>query len=325
MRAARDEVPGPRLVHQAERPDLTGLLPAVLVAAVAEQQPAAEAHRLGQRAQVRDRLGAVKPAGQVKVDEGRRARPAVARAEPGARAHLAVRRGERVRQPEFRDRGGHAEQQQRFRLVGGQPAQREPVALDEAAPAAGTGLGQDGDARRVQGRDVPVDRAHGYLELGGELTRGHPPARLQQQGERYQAVSAHVHNRNAESLTAGVSITPVACRSMITWTQFTQQQPALAAVGHGQFYEHGLGLGFLATVRKRRRPPRAPGMPGHQRGRAARAHPARPEAGRPAPRRPLRAAQRDVPPAPPGRRLRRHRPRHGDRRPRGRGRSSATR
>ena len=36
---------------------------------------------------------------------------------------------------------------------------------------------------------------------------------------------------------------------MITWTQFTQQQPALAATGRGQFYQHGLGLGFLATVR----------------------------------------------------------------------------
>jgi hypothetical protein len=37
---------------------------------------------------------------------------------------------------------------------------------------------------------------------------------------------------------------------MITWTQFKQQQPALAAVGRGQFYQHGLGLGFLATVRQ---------------------------------------------------------------------------
>jgi hypothetical protein len=36
---------------------------------------------------------------------------------------------------------------------------------------------------------------------------------------------------------------------MITWTQFTEQQPALAETGRGQFYQHGLGLGFLATVR----------------------------------------------------------------------------
>jgi hypothetical protein len=37
---------------------------------------------------------------------------------------------------------------------------------------------------------------------------------------------------------------------MITWTQFERQRPALAAVGRGQFYQHGLGLGFLATIRK---------------------------------------------------------------------------
>jgi hypothetical protein len=35
-----------------------------------------------------------------------------------------------------------------------------------------------------------------------------------------------------------------------TWTQFAQQQPALAAAGRAQLYQHGLGLGFLATVRK---------------------------------------------------------------------------
>ena len=37
---------------------------------------------------------------------------------------------------------------------------------------------------------------------------------------------------------------------MINWTQFAEQEPALAAAGRAQFYQHGLGLGFLATVRK---------------------------------------------------------------------------
>ena len=38
---------------------------------------------------------------------------------------------------------------------------------------------------------------------------------------------------------------------MITWTQFAQQQPALAAIGRSHLYEFGgIGLGFLATVRK---------------------------------------------------------------------------
>ena len=36
---------------------------------------------------------------------------------------------------------------------------------------------------------------------------------------------------------------------MMTWTEFARQQPALAAAARGQFYQHGLGLGFLATVR----------------------------------------------------------------------------
>jgi hypothetical protein len=38
--------------------------------------------------------------------------------------------------------------------------------------------------------------------------------------------------------------------AMITWMEFERSQPALAAVGRDQFYQHGLGLGFLATVRR---------------------------------------------------------------------------
>jgi hypothetical protein len=37
---------------------------------------------------------------------------------------------------------------------------------------------------------------------------------------------------------------------MITWTEFERQQPALADAGKAMFYQHGLGLGFIATVRK---------------------------------------------------------------------------
>jgi hypothetical protein len=36
---------------------------------------------------------------------------------------------------------------------------------------------------------------------------------------------------------------------MITWTEFEQQQPALAAAGRRQLYQVGIGLAFLATVR----------------------------------------------------------------------------
>src|SRR6266576_6373616 len=36
---------------------------------------------------------------------------------------------------------------------------------------------------------------------------------------------------------------------MITWTDFNRQQPALADAARGQFYQFGIGLAFLATVR----------------------------------------------------------------------------
>ena len=38
-------------------------------------------------------------------------------------------------------------------------------------------------------------------------------------------------------------------RGVMSWTEFERDQPALAAAGRGQFYQHGIGLGFLATVR----------------------------------------------------------------------------
>ena len=37
---------------------------------------------------------------------------------------------------------------------------------------------------------------------------------------------------------------------MITWTELELRQPALAAAGRSMFYQHGIALGFLATVRK---------------------------------------------------------------------------
>lgn len=37
---------------------------------------------------------------------------------------------------------------------------------------------------------------------------------------------------------------------MLSWKQFSEARPDLAGVGAGLFYEHGLGLGFLATVRR---------------------------------------------------------------------------
>jgi hypothetical protein len=38
-------------------------------------------------------------------------------------------------------------------------------------------------------------------------------------------------------------------RGVMSWTEFEREQPALAAAGRRQFYQHGIGLGFLGTVR----------------------------------------------------------------------------
>jgi hypothetical protein len=37
---------------------------------------------------------------------------------------------------------------------------------------------------------------------------------------------------------------------MITWTEFERHQPALADAGRRQFYGFGIGLAFLATIRR---------------------------------------------------------------------------
>ena len=36
---------------------------------------------------------------------------------------------------------------------------------------------------------------------------------------------------------------------MITWSEFERQQSVLADAGRRQFYQHGIGLAFLATIR----------------------------------------------------------------------------
>ena len=36
---------------------------------------------------------------------------------------------------------------------------------------------------------------------------------------------------------------------MLTWREFDEQQPELAAAGRGLLYQHGVRLAFLATIR----------------------------------------------------------------------------
>jgi hypothetical protein len=38
--------------------------------------------------------------------------------------------------------------------------------------------------------------------------------------------------------------------AMLTWPEFKEVRPDLAAAGERMFYEHGIGLGFLSTTRR---------------------------------------------------------------------------
>src|SRR5262249_18710673 len=38
--------------------------------------------------------------------------------------------------------------------------------------------------------------------------------------------------------------------TMVTWKQFEESNPSLAAAGRKLLYQHGVGLGYIATVRK---------------------------------------------------------------------------
>ena len=41
----------------------------------------------------------------------------------------------------------------------------------------------------------------------------------------------------------------------LSWLQFEAESPELAEAGRGLFYQFGVGLGFLATVRRDGGPP----------------------------------------------------------------------
>ena len=48
---------------------------------------------------------------------------------------------------------------------------------------------------------------------------------------------------------------------MVSWRVFTQQQPDMAAQGTSLLYQHGVGLGYLATSRHDGHPPVHPMCP----------------------------------------------------------------
>ena len=113
------------------------------------------------------------------------------RGEPGGDPDLPVRGGQRTLQAELAQDGRHAQDEQGLGLVRPQAAEREPVAVHQPAAAARSRLGDDGDARRAERLQVPVDRPDADPEFGGERPRGRPAPRLEQQGQREQPVGTH--------------------------------------------------------------------------------------------------------------------------------------
>ena len=111
--------------------------------------------------------------------------------QPGGDPDLPVRGGQGALQAEFAQRGRHAQDEQGLRLVRAQAAEREPVTVHQPAAAAGTRLGDDRNTRGAERLQVPVDRPDADPELGGERPRGSRAPRLEQQGQREQAVGAH--------------------------------------------------------------------------------------------------------------------------------------
>ncbi|HEY4463593.1 MAG TPA: hypothetical protein VGN41_13090 [Streptosporangiaceae bacterium] len=112
------------------------------MAGVDDQKVAALFQRLGQDLQVRDRFLAPEPGRHVEVHQR------VTAVQPGGNPDLTLRRGQRPIQPQLAQDGGDTQDEQRFGLVRTKAAQREPVAVEEPAAAARSGVGDDRHAGR---------------------------------------------------------------------------------------------------------------------------------------------------------------------------------
>ena len=189
------QVPGSRLIHQAERPDNARL---TVRRRVPDGQLPAQPQRPGQIPQAGHLLLAAEPSWHVEMNQR-------ARADPGGDLDLPVRGGQRARQPELAQDRGHAQDEQRLGLVRPQAAQREPVAVHQPAAATRSRLGDDRDTRRAQRRQVPVHGPDADPEFVGERPRGRRAPRLEQQGQREQPVGTHERKVTPLSLTQDVS------------------------------------------------------------------------------------------------------------------------
>jgi len=185
------QVPAPRLEDQAVRfepaVDVGGCLPAP----VADLEGAAPPDGIGDRGEERHLVRGGVPAGGIQVEAGLDAADLLGQRRRQGGADLELSGREYRAEAQLGGGAGEAGQGEGLGLIRVQAGEPGPVAVQQLVAAAVTGVAVQRDAGRVQRFDVTVDRADRDLQLLGELARGHPAARLQQQQDGDQTARAH--------------------------------------------------------------------------------------------------------------------------------------
>lgn len=105
--------------------------------------------------------------------------------------HLELGRGEDGAQAQLGGGTGRSGEEEGLGLPGGEAGQPGAVAVEEAVATGVARVAVQRDARRAQCLDVAVDRAHGHLQLLGELGGGHPAPGLEQEEDRDESAGLH--------------------------------------------------------------------------------------------------------------------------------------
>ena len=143
-----------------------------LAPVVVDGDPGRAPDRVGQGAEVGDRLTPVEPVAGIEMEALDQARGADPQFGRQRREDLELRAGHDRPESELGGGPGHPGQEERLGFLAGHPGQSGPVPVDEADPAMRAAFGVDRDTGRAQRLDITMDRALGDLELGGELAGG---------------------------------------------------------------------------------------------------------------------------------------------------------
>ena len=194
---------------------------------------------------MRQLLGLVEPAGGVEVEPLPHPGGPAAELRREGGEHLELGGGEHGAEAELGGGVGQAGEQHGVGLVGGEAGEAGAVAVDEAGAAVAAGLAVDRHAGGRQGLEVAVDGAHRHLELAGQLGRRHWP-RVWSRSRSWTSRAARTSSTYVTNLD-GHGRVAAYVRTMITWSQFTEEAPETVAVFRRRLDATGLAL--LATLR----------------------------------------------------------------------------